>query len=70
MRNQEELWKMKPRRNLEEDDYLSKDTGETSMLKTPVLVPMHQTAHADEFDCPQNCSTHRSSFQNGACQLK
>uniref|UniRef100_A0A8C0MXZ6 Ferric oxidoreductase domain-containing protein n=2 Tax=Canis lupus familiaris TaxID=9615 RepID=A0A8C0MXZ6_CANLF len=50
--SQEELWTMKPRRNLEEDDYLDKDSGDTRVLKRPVLLHMHQTTHFDEFDCP------------------
>ncbi|XP_012507639.1 PREDICTED: metalloreductase STEAP1 [Propithecus coquereli] len=59
--NQEELWKMKPRRNLEDDDYLNKDAGETPMLKRPVLSHLHQTACVDEFDCPSELQ-HKQQF--------
>ncbi|XP_053409873.1 metalloreductase STEAP1 isoform X3 [Nycticebus coucang] len=57
--NQEELWKMKSKRNLE-DDYLSKDTGETGMLKRPALLHLHQQ-HFDEFDCPSELQ-HKQEF--------
>ncbi|XP_034820284.1 STEAP1 protein [Pan paniscus] len=68
--NQEELWKMKPRRNLEEDNYLHKDTGETSMLKRPVLLHLHQTAHADEFDCPSELQHTQELFPQWHLPIK
>uniref|UniRef100_G3SFN1 STEAP family member 1B n=1 Tax=Gorilla gorilla gorilla TaxID=9595 RepID=G3SFN1_GORGO len=68
--NQEELWRMKPRRNLEEDDYLRKDTGETSMVKRPVLLHLHQTAHADEFDCPSELQHTQELFPQWHLPIK
>ncbi|XP_055203280.2 STEAP family member 1B [Gorilla gorilla gorilla] len=68
--NQEEIWKMKPRRNLEDNDYLRKDTGETSMVKRPVLLHLHQTAHADEFDCPSELQHTQELFPQWHLPIK
>ncbi|EPQ13896.1 Metalloreductase STEAP1 [Myotis brandtii] len=66
----QELWKMKPRRSLEEDDYLNKNSGETSMLKRPVLLHLDQTAHFDDFDCPQKLQRKQELFPEWRLPIK
>ncbi|XP_014942447.1 metalloreductase STEAP1 isoform X1 [Acinonyx jubatus] len=66
----QEPWTMKPRRNLEEDDYLNKDSGETSMLKRPVPLHMHQTTHFDEFDCPAELQHKQDLFPKWRLPIK
>ncbi|MXQ80569.1 hypothetical protein E5288_WYG009184 [Bos mutus] len=68
--NQEELWKMKPRRNLEEDDYLNKDSEEIGMLKRHVLLHLHQTTHFDEFDCPPELQQKQKLFPKWRLPIK
>ncbi|XP_055445468.1 STEAP1 protein isoform X1 [Bubalus kerabau] len=68
--NQEELWKMKPRRNREDDDYLNKDSEEISMLKRPVLLHLHQTTHFDEFDCPPELQQKQKLFPKWHLPIK
>ncbi|XP_007938026.1 metalloreductase STEAP1 [Orycteropus afer afer] len=67
--NQEELWKMKPRRNLE-DDHLTKDSGEISMLKRPVHLDLHQTTPFDEFDCPPELQHKQELFPKWRLPIK
>nr|XP_026255142.1 metalloreductase STEAP1 isoform X1 [Urocitellus parryii]XP_026255143.1 metalloreductase STEAP1 isoform X1 [Urocitellus parryii] len=66
----QELWKTKPRKNLEDDDFLTKDTGETSMLKRPVLLHLQQTAHVDEFDCPSELQHKQELFPKWRLPIK
>ncbi|XP_042540618.1 STEAP1 protein isoform X2 [Dipodomys merriami] len=68
--NQEELWEMKPSRDLEDDHYLNKNLGETSMLKRPVLSHLQQTAHVDEFDCPSDLQHKQELFPNWRLPIK
>ncbi|XP_059112466.1 metalloreductase STEAP1 isoform X2 [Peromyscus eremicus] len=62
--NQEELWKMKPQKDLEDDSYSTNDTGETSMLKRPVLLHLQHTVHVDAFDCPSELRHTQEFFPN------
>ncbi|XP_066210075.1 STEAP1 protein [Saccopteryx leptura] len=57
----QELWKMKPTRSLEEDDYLNKNSGETSALKRPVLWNLDRTT-LDGFECPQKLQHKQELF--------
>ncbi|KAI5141466.1 Metalloreductase Steap1, partial [Manis pentadactyla] len=68
--NQEELWKMKPGRNLEEDDYLNNDSGETGVLKRPMPLHLHQTTHFDEFDCPPELQHKQELFPKWHLPIK
>ncbi|XP_023423102.1 STEAP1 protein isoform X2 [Cavia porcellus] len=69
MENQEELWQMKPK-SLEDDDYLTKDMGETSMLKRPVLLHSPQTTHINEFDCPLELQERQELFVQWRLPIK
>ncbi|XP_019060847.1 metalloreductase STEAP1 isoform X1 [Fukomys damarensis] len=67
--NQEELWQMKDK-SLEDDDYLSKDMGETSMLKRPMLLHLPQTTHVNEFDCPLELQHKQQLFPQWRLPIK
>ncbi|XP_004646884.2 metalloreductase STEAP1 [Octodon degus] len=67
--NQGNLWQMKPK-SLEDDDYLTKDVEETSMLKRPVLLPLPQTAHVNEFDCPLELQHRQELFVQWCLPIK
>ncbi|XP_036285397.1 metalloreductase STEAP1 [Pipistrellus kuhlii] len=66
----QELWKMKPRRSLEDDDYLNKNAGENSMLKRSVLLPLDQTTRFDDFDCPQKLPHRQELFPEWRLPVK
>lgn len=66
--NQEELWKTKPKKNLEDDSYT--DPGETSMLKKPVLSHLQHTAYVDAFDCPSELQHTQEFFPNWRLPIK
>ncbi|XP_008820733.1 metalloreductase STEAP1 [Nannospalax galili] len=68
--NQEELWKMNSKRNLEDDNYSTKDIGETSMLKRPGPLPLQHTAHYDAFDCPSEFQRTQELFPNWRLPMK
>uniref|UniRef100_A0A8C4MMA4 STEAP family member 1 n=1 Tax=Equus asinus TaxID=9793 RepID=A0A8C4MMA4_EQUAS len=68
--NEEELWKMKPMKNLEEDDYLNKDSGENSVLKRSVLLHLNQTTRFDEFDCPLELQHKQELFPEWRLPMK
>ncbi|KAM6202300.1 STEAP1 protein [Rhynchocyon petersi] len=62
--NQEELGKMKPWRNREED-HLAEDSGDTSM---PILL--QQTTYFDEFDCPSELQHKQELFPQWRLPMK
>uniref|UniRef100_G3T7K1 Ferric oxidoreductase domain-containing protein n=1 Tax=Loxodonta africana TaxID=9785 RepID=G3T7K1_LOXAF len=66
----QELWKMKPMRNLEDDSLTTTHSGETSMLKRPVLLQLHQTTHFDEFDCPSELQYKQELFPKWRLPIK
>ncbi|XP_049634583.1 metalloreductase STEAP1-like [Suncus etruscus] len=66
----QEQWKMKLRRSLEDDDSLNKDSEDSSMLKRPMVLDMQQTAHFDEYDCPLELRQEQELFPMWALPLK
>ncbi|XP_007530280.1 metalloreductase STEAP1 isoform X1 [Erinaceus europaeus] len=66
----QELWNMKPGRNVEEDDYVNKESGETSMLKRPELCYSHQPTHFDEFECPPELQRKQDLFPKWRLPVK
>ncbi|XP_073920906.1 STEAP1 protein isoform X2 [Castor canadensis] len=65
----EDIWEVNARRSLE-DDYLTKDTGETSMLRRPVLSHLQETLHVDEFDCPSELQHTQELFPKWRLPIK
>nr|AAK50537.1 dudulin [Mus musculus] len=68
--NPEQLWKMKPKGNLEDDSYSTKDSGETSMLKRPGLSHLQHAVHVDAFDCPSELQHTQEFFPNWRLPVK
>ncbi|XP_006891553.1 PREDICTED: metalloreductase STEAP1 [Elephantulus edwardii] len=65
--SQEEFWTMKPW-GTPEDDHLTQDSGDTSMLKRP--MHLHQTACFDEFDCPSELQHKQELFPQWRLPIK
>ncbi|OBS71228.1 hypothetical protein A6R68_00231, partial [Neotoma lepida] len=48
----------------------TKDSGETSMLKRPVLLHLQHTVHVDAFDCPSELQHTQEFFPNWRLPFK
>ncbi|XP_055974538.1 metalloreductase STEAP1 [Sorex fumeus] len=66
----QEHWEMKPRRSLEDDESLNKDSGDSSMLKRPVVLDLQQTTHFDEYDCPPELQQEQELFPMWSIPLR